>query len=222
MRALPRPRIHQPDAVLDHARNLVLERGSRAATMEAIASASGAPMGSLYHYFHSRDELLARLWVRAVRRSQAAFCAAAEHADPERAAVDAALSIYDFCARESADARLLVSMRREDLVQAELPADLMRELKDLNRPVGQALEKLARRLYERAGTEEVDRVLLATFDLPYGMARPYVIRGKTPPEQRRRLLKAAVLAVVRDSRTPSATGRREPVSENINERRLSR
>jgi len=54
------------------------------------------------------------------------------------------------------------------------------------------------------------------------MARPYVIRGKTPPQQRRRLLKAAVLAVIRDPGTPSATGRREPVSENINERRLSR
>ena len=161
-------------------------------------------MGSLYHYFNSRDELLARLWVRAVRRSQAAFCAAAEHPDPERAAAEAAFSIYDFCTRERADARLLVSMRREDLIQAELPVGLMGELKDLNRPVRQALERLARRLYERAGTEEFDRVLLATFDLPYGMARPYVIRGETPPEQRRRLLEAAVLAVIRDPATPSA------------------
>jgi len=171
--------------------------------VEAIASASGAPMGSLYHYFNSRDELLARLWVRAVRRSQAAFCAAAQHPDPERAAVEAAFSIYDFCARERDDARLLVSMRREDLIQAELPASLTQELKDLNQPVLQTLERLAQRLYERAGTEEFDRVLLATFDLPYGMARPYVIRGKTPPELRRRFLEAAVLAVIRDPRTPS-------------------
>lgn len=200
---LARPRIHQPDTVLDHARDVVLKRGSRAATMEAIASASGAPMGSLYHCFNSRDELLARLWVRAVRRSQAAFRAAAQHPDPERAAVEAAFSIYDFCARERDDARLLVSMRREDLIQAELPAGLTRELKDLNHPVRQALERLARRLYERAGTEEFDRVLLATFDLPYGLARPYVIRGKTPPELRRRLLEAAVLAVIRAPRTPS-------------------
>lgn len=155
-------------------------------------------MGSLYHYFASRDELLAGLWVRAVRRSQAAFCAAAEHDDPERAAVAAALSIYDFCARERDDARLLVSMRREDLIQAELGADLMQELKELNRPVRQALERLSRRLYGRVRAEDLDRVRLATFDLPYGMARPYVIRGEPPPEHRRRLLEAAVLAVIRD------------------------
>ena len=199
MMAVARPRIHQPDAVLDHARRVVLEKGVRAATVEAIASASGAPMGSLYHYFGSRDELLARLWVRAVRRSQAAFCAAAEHEDPKRAAVAAALSIYDFCAREQDDARLLVSMRREDLIRAELSADLMQELKDLNRPVQQALERLSRRLYGRARSEDVDRVLLATFDLPYGTARPYVIRRKTPPGHRRKLVEAAVLAVIRDA-----------------------
>jgi AcrR family transcriptional regulator len=196
---VPRPRIHQPDTVLDHARDIVLERGVRAATMEAIARTSGAPMGSLYHYFSSHDELLARLWVRAVRRSQAAFRAAAEHEDPEQAALAAALSIYDFCARERDDARLLMSLRREDLMQAELPGDLVQELKDLNRPVRQTLEQLSRRLYGRAQPDDLDRVLLATFDLPYGIGRPYVLRGAPLPRHRRRLLEAAILAVIRDA-----------------------
>lgn len=56
-------------------------------------------MGSLYHHFGSRDRLMARLWVQAVRRSQAEFIAAARHQDPEQAAVDAALSIYQFVRR---------------------------------------------------------------------------------------------------------------------------
>jgi AcrR family transcriptional regulator len=201
---VPRPRIHQPDAVLDHARDIVLERGVRAATMEAIARTSGAPMGSLYHYFSSHDELLARLWVRAVRRSQAAFRAAAENEDPEQAALAAALSIYDFCVRERDDARLLTSMRREDLIHAELPADLTQELKNLNQPVRETLVDLSRRLYGDAQPEDLDRVLLATFDLPYGIARPFVLRGRTPPKQRRKLLEAAVLAVIRDDQTNSS------------------
>ena len=195
---MPRPRIHQPDTVLDHARDIVLERGVRAATMEAIARTSGAPMGSLYHYFSSHDELLARLWVRAVRRSQAAFRAAAEHEDPEQAALVAALSIYDFCVREPDDTRLLMSLRREDLVQADLPPALVQELKDLNQPVRQTLEQLSRRLYASAQPDDIDRVLLATFDLPYGIARPYVLRGDTVPRHRRKLLEAAILAVIRD------------------------
>jgi AcrR family transcriptional regulator len=194
---MARPRIHQPDVVLDHVRRLVLENGLRAATIEAIAAVSGAPMGSIYHYFNSRDELLARLWVRAVRRSQAAFRSAAELEDPERAAVAAALSIYDFCVRERDDARLLVSIRREDLIKSELPADILDELEGLNRPVQRTLRQLSLRLYQRAEQADVDRVLLATFDLPYGVARPYVVRGQTPPAHRRPLLEPAVLAILR-------------------------
>jgi AcrR family transcriptional regulator len=167
--------------------------------MEAIALASGAPMGSLYHYFVTRDELLARLWVRAVRRSQAAFRASAQHEDPEQAALAMALSVYDFCARERDDARLLMSLRREDFIQAELLPDLTQELKDLNRPVRQTVEQLSWRLYGRAQPEDLDRVLLATFDLPYGIARPYLVRGKTAPKHRRKLLETAILAVIRDA-----------------------
>jgi AcrR family transcriptional regulator len=193
---MARPRIHQPEVVLDHARSLVLENGLRAATIEAIAAVSGAPIGSLYHYFNSRDELLARLWVRAVRRSQAAFRSAADLEDPERAAVGAALSIYDFCVRERDDARLLMSMRREDLVKSELPAEILDELEGLNRPVHQTLKQLSLRLYQRATSDDLDRILLATFDLPYGVARPYVVRGQTPPAHRRSLLEPAVLAIL--------------------------
>jgi AcrR family transcriptional regulator len=196
---MARPQIHDPELVLDHARALVLGKGVRAATVEAIASASGAPVGSLYHRFESRDNLLARLWLRAVRRSQSAFCSAAEVDDPEKAALAAALSIFDFCDREREDARLLISLRREDLVQAEISVEVSGELKVLNDPVKRTLGRLAQRLYGRVGANEVDRVLLATFDLPYGIARSYVVRGAPIPPQRRQYLKVAVLAVLRNA-----------------------
>ena len=83
--------------MLDAARDLLLEDGSGSATIEAIASSSGAPTGSIYHRFGSRDELIARLWMRAVYRSQASFVAALERHDPKEAALAAALSIIDFC-----------------------------------------------------------------------------------------------------------------------------
>jgi AcrR family transcriptional regulator len=72
--------------MLDAARELVLEDGSWSATMEAIAQASGAPTGSLYHRFGSRDQLLARLWVRAVQRSRASFIGALQKEDAREAA----------------------------------------------------------------------------------------------------------------------------------------
>ena len=62
---MPRPQLHPTDAMLDAARDLVLRAGPRATTIEAIAEASGAPTGSIYHRFRSRDELLATLWTRS-------------------------------------------------------------------------------------------------------------------------------------------------------------
>src|SRR5829696_4930488 len=114
---MPRPKMHSTDAMLDTARGLLLDGGSRRATVEAIAAASGAPTGTLYHRFGSRDELLARLWTRAVYRSQASFLAALENDDPRAAALAAGLSILDFCEQDPADAKLLVAFRREDLIR---------------------------------------------------------------------------------------------------------
>src|SRR5215204_4908654 len=115
---MPRPQLHTPDTMLDAARDLLLEQGAGNATMEAIAGASGAPTGSIYHRFGSRDELIARLWLRAVYRSQASFLAALEKDDPREAALGAAMSIVDFCKAHPEDARLLTIFRREDLMTA--------------------------------------------------------------------------------------------------------
>jgi AcrR family transcriptional regulator len=181
--------------MLDAARDLLIRGGSGRATIEAIAGASGAPTGSIYHRFGSRDELIARLWIRAVERSQVRFMEAIEGDDPRDAAVDAALSIIDFCEREPADARLLVSFRREDLMR-EAQGELAEALEALNRPVLGVVRRLARRLYGTSARAAVDRTLLATFDLPYGAARRYLITGEELPAGLREDVRAAVEAAL--------------------------
>ena len=64
------PRKHQTDAILDATRALVLAEGPRAASVGAIAKASGAPAGTLYHRFASRNGILAAAWLRALERFQ--------------------------------------------------------------------------------------------------------------------------------------------------------
>jgi AcrR family transcriptional regulator len=193
---MPRPQMHSTDAMLDAARDLLLEDGSRSATIEAIASASGAPTGSIYHRFGSRDELIARLWIRAVHRSQASFLAALEREDAKEAARAAALSIIDFCQEHPADARLLVSFRREDLIRSTTDTTLAAELEELNRPLERAVVDLARRLYGRRTRAALDRTLLAVFDLPYGAARRHLIAGRTFPSGMRADVARAVAAVL--------------------------
>jgi AcrR family transcriptional regulator len=198
---MPRPQIHTTDAMLDAARDLLLEDGSGSATIEAIASASGAPTGSIYHRFGSRDELIARLWMRAVYRSQASFLAALERPDAKDAALAAAQSIIDFCEEHPADARLLVSFRREDLIRSAPEGPLADELAELNRPVERAVVDLARRLYGKRSRAALDRTLMAVFDLPYGAVRRYLITGASLPSGLRADVTRAVSAVL-DQRDP--------------------
>jgi AcrR family transcriptional regulator len=182
--------------MLDAARDLLLEEGSRSTTVEAIAEGSGAPTGSIYHRFGSRDELIAKLWIRAVYRSQASFLAALEQDDAKAAALAAAISIIDFCEEHPDDAQLLVAFRREDLIKTIPEGPLADELEELNRPVERAVVQLARRLYGRRTRAALDRTLLAVFDLPYGAARRYLITGTRLPAGLRSDLTRAVTAVI--------------------------
>lgn len=181
--------------MLDAARDVLLEEGLPSMTMEAIATASGAPTGTLYHRFRSRDELIARLWMRAVYRSQASFVAAMERDDAKEAAIAAAMSIVDFCEEHPADARLLAVYRREDLIRAA-PEGAAEELEVLNRPVERAVAQLAKRLYRKRSRAALDRTLLAVFDLPYGAARRYLITGSPLPTTLRSDIRRAAMAVV--------------------------
>ena len=186
---MARPQIYSDEAILDTARTLVLESGARAATVNAIAAASGAPKGSVYHRFRSRDELLGAMWIRAVRRSQATFLGALEHPDPTSAAVGAALALHDFARDEPADARLLAALRPEDLMASV-------ELADVNRPVQRALGALARRLFGAASRETLERTTCAVVDLPIGATRRHLIAGSTLPRMLRPQLAAAVRAAL--------------------------
>jgi AcrR family transcriptional regulator len=192
----PKP-LHHRDSILDAVRTLVLERGVQNATVSAISAESGAPVGSLYHHFGSRDDLVAELWVRAVQRSQEQFLAALEQADAEEAAVQAALSLYDFSQRHREDARLLVSFRREDLLHDTRSKRMARTLKDLNQPIGEALASLARRLFGRSTAASIEQTTFAVVDLPFAAIRRHLAAGSSLPAGLRTQLEAAVRAVLR-------------------------
>lgn len=193
-----RPQLYPSGAILDGARAVVVEQGVRAATIGAIAKASQAPTGSIYHRFGSLQELLAQLWIRGVRRSQQASVLTVTETDPLKAVIAGALGTYDFCAREPGDARLLSLFRREDFLASDLPAELHTEVEAINDPALAAAREVARRLFGRASRDGVDLVLAAAVDLPYGLARPYLAAGRKPPAGRRERIPAAVRAMLTD------------------------
>jgi AcrR family transcriptional regulator len=194
---VPRPQRHPVEKILDVSRDLVLSDGARAVTVDRIVAVSGAPKGSVYHRFSTVNDLLATMWLRGVRRSQARFLEALNGGgNPIEAAVAAGLAIHDFATEEPADARLLAALRREDLVGEVTDPALVAALKDVNSQLRLAVTALARRLYGRATRDAVERTTCAVIDLPQGAIRRHLVQGVPVPRAVRPQLAAAIRAAL--------------------------
>jgi AcrR family transcriptional regulator len=192
---LSRP-VFSSDLILDAARELVVERGPRAATVEAIATAAGVPVGSIYYRFTSIDELLARLWLRAVHASQQAALAvvAGGVGEPLETAEAVALAMYDHCLANPADTLLLDAIAQAQLIE-RAAAELRSELESVNDEIERMMDGLAGVLFGRSDGRTRDLVVLALVDLPQGFARRE-LWGARPAPARRERLPAAVRAVL--------------------------
>jgi AcrR family transcriptional regulator len=195
-----RPEQHSEDAILDAARGVICGQGARAETVAAIAAASGAPTGSIYHRFGSVDELNARLWLRAVRRLQDVLLDRSGDDDPTERAVALARATFAHCLREREDAQILAAFSLDTLLDRRLPRDLRAELAAVNEPAVAALRSIARELFGVASRSAVDAAAAAIVDLPYGLARRHIEEGSDPPPERWRHLEAAVRGLLAEQR----------------------
>jgi AcrR family transcriptional regulator len=175
------PRKHDTDTILDAARTLVLRDGPRAASVAAIARESGAPAGTLYHRFGSRDGVLAAAWLRALERFQHGALEAAENPDPLEAAVAMAASQIGFARTHPQDARLLLTLRRDDLLDAAPDEAFRARLEEINAPLGAKLAELTPALRGRRSARAADATVRAVVDLPNAAIRRWMPEGETLP-----------------------------------------
>ena len=120
---MARPRTHDVDSLLDAAERLLAHQGAPALTIRALAEATGASSGSLYHAFGSRADLLARMWLRAAERFLAMQEAALDEelgTGNDQAAVEATVAVASVPAairKEWPDtATVLLRYRRDDIL----------------------------------------------------------------------------------------------------------
>lgn len=191
------PRKHGTDAILDATRALILADGPRAASVAAIAAASGAPAGTLYHRFGDRNGVVTAAWLRALERFQTRVLAVDgdDGVDPTAAAVAMAVAAVGFARDLPDDARLLLSVRPADLVDGG-PDDRLRETLDaMNVPLTERTRELSRRLYGSARERHLDAVMRAVVDLPYAVIRRHA-RGAALPSWLEEDVADAVRAVL--------------------------
>jgi AcrR family transcriptional regulator len=198
---MPRPALHATDDLLDAARELILEAGPRSVGIRHIAERSGAPSGSLYHRFRSRDNLVALAWLRAVRRFQDGFVAALQTPEPRGAVREAVRWSVEFALASPGDTRLLLCYSQADLLDATPAVEVLAELAAVNDALERALRALARRLFGSAGAVAVERTTYAVIDLPYAALRRHVLAG-TLSRRTVGTLQAAVLAIVDHKEAP--------------------
>lgn len=198
---MPRPRVHDLDAVLDGVEEL-LASGEREVTIRAVAERTGASSGSLYHAFSSRNELVARAWLRAAQRFLDLQAEAVDDAlssdAPERAreaVVVAASTLADLQDLAPNSARLLVENRRDVLLAEGLPDAARADLLALDTALRELLRRLADAALGRHDRQAVDVIAVCVVDLPSALLRPR--RGRVVSG--RLALRSAVNGVLDDA-----------------------
>ncbi|MEU2253700.1 helix-turn-helix domain-containing protein [Nocardia xishanensis] len=200
---MPRPRTHDPDAVLDAAESLAVRGGPAAVTIRAVAAATGMSNGALYHTFGSRSGVLGRAWLRAARRFLAVQNelvdarsntedGAAEN-DAAEAIVAAAEAPSVFAERFPDSSRLLLTVSREQLLGEDLPDDVAAEVRTAERALIDLLVRLAQRQWGRRDRRAVEVLTTCLVDLPTAIL---IRRDRIAEPLAREQLRAAVRAVL--------------------------
>ena len=192
---MPRPQLHNRDAMLDAAEALAVRGGPKAVTVRAVSELSGISNGAIYHAFGSMGGLVGRAWVRAARRFLALQRELVDAAaDPASGVVAAADTPAVFSAQFPVSARLVLGTRREDLT-GDAPADVQADLKALDDDLRDMLIRLSIAVFDRKDGAAVGVIEDCIVGLPTGL----MLRRSMPPtaDARQRLAAAveAILAV---------------------------
>jgi AcrR family transcriptional regulator len=177
---------------LGAARDLIAERGPEAVTIDSVAERIGAPKGSFYYRFASRDALLGDVWLKTVLAYQEGFVAAIEAGDGLRAALHTPV----WARRHLEDARLLMLYSRHDFVQGDWPAALRGGVADQAERFKACVRTFARGAFGRAGRAEMRRATFVLAEVPLAAVKGHLQRRERPPPLVDELISKTYRAIV--------------------------
>ncbi|MFE0024317.1 TetR/AcrR family transcriptional regulator [Amycolatopsis sp. NPDC059021] len=214
---MARPRVHDLRQVLDTAERLVAEVGAGKVTVRTLAAAAGVPNGTIYHAFGSISALLGQVWLRAATdfldlQTELAEAALGDAGDSEAAVVAAADTPAVFALRRPAAARMLLTVKKDELLGPQLPTEIADALLALDKRVVALLVRLACLHWGRRDGAAVEVLTTCVVDLPTALFRraltgPLDVSAPIGADTRHRLAAAvrAVLAVPPPPRARTTT-----------------
>ncbi len=167
--------------ILGAAREVVARRGPQGFTLAGLSEVLGAPIGSIYHRYSSREMLLADLWLETVESFQPAFLARLDGDQPVAAGLAAVRFAFIWVAENRLAARLLLLHRREDFVAGVWPEPLRERAQTLEQEAAARLGTYCRRLYGECTDQGLRRIRLAISDLPQAAFREWIESGRPLP-----------------------------------------
>lgn len=192
---MARPARFTTEQLLDAAVRTAAADGPAAVTMSAIASAVGAPSGSVYHRFAGRTELLAETWLCTVEGFQEGYLAVLAEADhPLQGACAAARQVVAWSRTHPEQATVLLHGPDAFGRSRWSPAH-RRRAEAGNQRVHAALAGLATALGLH-GPEDADRITLALIDLPLALVRRHLHSGATLPPHAESLAEQGAVALL--------------------------
>lgn len=191
---MARPSRFHRDDLLEAAVIVAARVGPAHLTMASVAETAGAPTGSLYHRFASRDEMLAEAWIRAMASFQEGFVRVLA-VESRPAGLEAALFPIRWARDNLSAARILVLNRRQDFLPAKLPDHLRATAAGQSAELDRAISNFAMSAWGAGGIAAKDRALFLLLDLPNGAIRRYLAAGISPPAVVDALVAEAVAAL---------------------------
>jgi AcrR family transcriptional regulator len=199
-----RPALFSAEKILGAAGLLAALHGPSGTTIGAIAEELGAPTGSIYHRFRSKDVLLAELWLQVVEDFQSGFQAALHGIDPRVAGLEAALHTPAWVRANPLPARLLLLHHRSDFVEGDWPPEVAERALRVDQATRSALTSFCRQCLKTTSQGALRRATFAVVDLPYAGVRPHIRANESPPTMVDDLIRDAYLALIPSPGVPHA------------------
>lgn len=176
-----RPARFNHDLIIDAASKVVAERGPASASISRIAQAAGAPSGSIYHRFSSRNILLGEVWVGAAESFQQGFIDLLDVNGGRPEIDDLALYLPRRVRVHPVEARILLMHRREDFLDDKWPNDLKGRAERLGCRLLATRRSFCKEMFGRADSQTLAIASYALMGAPLAATRPYIEQGQRPP-----------------------------------------
>src|SRR3954469_21048072 len=186
-------RLFEDADFLEAARYLAAAAGPASVTVSSVTGRLGAPVGSFYHRFASRDVLLANVWLDTALAFQTGFVAAIKSGDGLAGALHTPLWVR----RPLADGRAFLLYHRDDFAHGNWPQDLKDRVVRQGRRVDAAYKRFAHDTFGGVGANELRLARFVLADAPKAAVGPYLRQGVPPPAIVDEIIETTFHAIVR-------------------------